>query len=279
MSKDPNRHSQRSKLVKGHQARKRFGQNFLSDPFYIQRIVDAIAPTKQDSMVEIGPGLGAITELLVDQVEGLHVVELDNDLIPRLEASFGSRNNFHIHHADALKFDFGQLATTKSEAKLRIVGNLPYNISTPLIFHLLQYNHLIEDMYFMLQKEVVQRICAPVSTNHYGRLSVMSQYYCQTQMLFEVPPGAFQPAPKVDSAIVRLVPRPASELLVVQPQQLKQLVITAFNQRRKTIRNNLKQWFSDEALAQQGVDPKLRPENIELASYIKLANALSNGQL
>lgn len=262
-----------SKVVQGHQARKRFGQNFLSDSFYINRIVTAIGPSVTDKMVEIGPGLGAITELLIDQVGSLDLVELDKDLIPRLENKF-KQSHLNIHHKDALKFDFSSLAIRESDDKLRIVGNLPYNISTPLIFHLLSFREHIQDMYFMLQKEVVERICAASNSRTYGRLSIMSQYYCHAEMLFTVPPGAFQPAPKVDSAIIKLTPRCESELMAKNPKLLAELVTASFNQRRKTIRNNLKKYLSESDLSALDIDPSARPENLEIKDFVNIANFL-----
>ncbi len=265
-----------SKIVQGHQARKRFGQNFLAEPYYINRIVDSIAPQPQDQMVEIGPGLGAITELLLDKVASLNVVELDRDLIPRLQTKFADANNFQIHHCDALKFDFASLVNSENKQKLRIVGNLPYNISTPLIFHLLQYKTHIQDMYFMLQREVVERICAEPSTKAYGRLSVMSQYHCETQMLFTVPPGAFQPAPKVNSAIVRLMPRSIQPLKPVKEQLLAKVVTESFNQRRKTIRNNLKHWLCETDFELLKIEPSARPETLTVEDYLTLTNLIEN---
>ncbi len=262
-----------SKVVQGHQARKRFGQNFLTDSFYINRIVTAINPTAEDQMVEIGPGLGAITELLIDQVGSLDLVELDKDLIPRLKNKF-KQTHLNIHHSDALKFDFSSLVTKENNNKLRIVGNLPYNISTPLIFHLLSYREHIQDMYFMLQKEVVERICATSNSKTYGRLSIMSQYYCHAEMLFTVPPGAFQPAPKVDSAIIKLTPRSEAELSAKDPKLLAELVTASFNQRRKTIRNNLKKHISEADLKSLDINPGERPENLEIQDFINIANFL-----
>ena len=265
-----------SKIVQGHQARKRFGQNFLSDSHYISRIVDAIAPQSSDHIVEIGPGLGAITEHLVAAAGQLEVVELDRDLIPRLESKFEGCDNFTIHQSDALKFDFTQLQT--SEQKLRIVGNLPYNISTPLIFHLLEQRHVIHDMYFMLQKEVVERLCAEPCTKQYGRLSVMTQYFCQTAMLFVVPPGAFSPAPKVESAIVRLQPHQTIANPVKDTDLLAKIVTAAFNQRRKTIRNSLKDWMKQEDFDAVGIKATERAERLSLQDFISICHFIENSQ-
>ena len=255
----------------GHKARKRFGQNFLHDPGVIERIVRAINPAPDDAMVEIGPGLGALTEEILAVNPNLQVVELDRDLIPVLRTKFFNYPNFRIHEADALSFDFSQRATDKP---LRIVGNLPYNISTPLIFHLLSQAGVVQDMHFMLQKEVVQRLAAMPGDNNYGRLGIMAQYFCRVQPLFEVGPGAFRPAPKVDSAIVRLVPHqtlphPARDLATLQA-----VVRTAFNARRKTLRKALAGMVSVEQLQSLGIDDNLRPENLSLADYVAIADLL-----
>ncbi len=255
----------------GHQARKRFGQNFLHDPGVIERIIRAINPRADDAIVEIGPGLGAITEEILAVNPALQVVELDRDLIPVLRTKFFNYPDFRIHEADALKFDFSQLATDKP---LRIIGNLPYNISTPLIFHLLSYSGVVQDMHFMLQKEVVQRMAAVPGDNNYGRLGIMTQYFCKVQPLFEVGAGAFRPAPKVDSAIVRMVPHttlphPAKDLSTLQS-----VVRTAFNARRKTLRKALAGLVTVEQLQSLGINDGLRPENLGLADYVAIADML-----
>ncbi len=256
----------------GHQARKRFGQNFLHDPGVIERIVRSISPRPEDAIVEIGPGLGALTEELLAVNPKLQVVELDRDLIPVLRTKFFNYPEFRIHEADALTFDFRQLV---DDQPLRIVGNLPYNISTPLIFHLLSQSGVVKDMHFMLQKEVVQRLAAVPGDNHYGRLGIMAQYFCRVQPLFEVGPGAFKPAPKVDSAIVRLVPHdtlphPARDLGTLQA-----VVRTAFNARRKTLRKALGGLISADQLRELGIDDGLRPENLSLADYVAIADCLA----
>lgn len=253
-----------------HKARKRFGQNFLHDDRVIQRIIRAIAPRKNDVMVEIGPGQGALTEELLVGCDGhLQVVELDRDLIPILKVKFFNYPELHIHEADALKFDFGQLA---NDQPLRVVGNLPYNISTPLMFHLISYGTKIKDMHFMLQKEVVDRICASPGDSAFGRLSVMMQYYCDTENLFTVGPEAFNPAPKVDSAIVRLIPKTTIELPADNLEHFSDVVRQSFGQRRKTLRNNLKGWIATEDIESLGIDPGLRPERISVEQFIKLSN-------
>tara|TARA_R110000772_G_scaffold174828_1_gene286734 strand:- start:621 stop:1484 length:864 start_codon:yes stop_codon:yes gene_type:complete len=256
----------------GHQARKRFGQNFLHDPGVIERIIRAIHPKPDEAIVEIGPGLGAITEEILAVNPKLQVVELDRDLIPVLRTKFFNYPDFRIHEADALKFDFSQLV---DEKPLRIIGNLPYNISTPLIFHLLAQSGVVQDMHFMLQKEVVQRMAAIPGDNNYGRLGIMTQYFCKVQPLFEVGPGAFRPAPKVDSAIVRLVPHtelpyPAKDLGTLQA-----VVRTAFNARRKTLRKALGGLVTVEQLQALGINDGLRPENLSLADYVSIADLLT----
>jgi len=261
-----------------HRARKRFGQNFLVDHGIIGRIVRAIAPRADDLLVEIGPGKGAITELLMDAVAdsdkgSLTVIELDRDLVPWLHVKFDKHRNFQLHQADALKFDFAQLG--QPDRGLRIVGNLPYNISTPLIFHLLSYHRLVADMHFMLQKEVVDRMGAQPGEKAYGRLGIMVQYYCQVEPLFPVPPECFQPAPKVDSAIVRLVPYAESPYPADNIQVLERLVNVAFQQRRKTLRNTLKQLLSVEQIDQLDIDTKIRPENLSLPEFVALSNTLN----
>lgn len=255
-----------------HQARKRFGQNFLTDPGIINRIVHSIHPSPNDNMVEIGPGLGALTGPLLAHNPQLQVIELDRDLIPRLRTQFFRFPELQIHQEDALRFDFSRLAS--AERPLRIVGNLPYNISTPLIFHLLSYPGLVADMHFMLQKEVVERMAATPGSKSYGRLSIMCQYHCEVEHLFSVPPGSFQPAPKVDSAIVRLTPFEKPPILAQNPAFLDQLVKTAFGQRRKTLRNALKLLVSSELWDELGLDSQLRPENLALKDYVLLANRI-----
>lgn len=255
----------------GHQARKRFGQNFLHDPGVIEQIIRAINPKPDDAIVEIGPGLGALTEEILAVNPRLQVVELDRDLIPVLRTKFFNYPEFRIHEADALKFDFSELMVDRP---LRIIGNLPYNISTPLIFHLLAQADVVQDMHFMLQKEVVQRMAAVPGDNNYGRLGIMTQYLCKVQPLFEVGSGAFRPAPKVDSAIVRLVPHktlphPAKDLATLQA-----VVRTAFNARRKTLRKALGGMVSAEQLQSLGINDGLRPENLSLADYVAIADLL-----
>ncbi len=254
-----------------HQARKRFGQNFLHDAHVIERIVRAIAPQPEQTLVEIGPGLGAITAPLLEAAHKLHVIELDRDVIPHLQAHCAGRGELHIHQIDALKFDFAELAG--GGRTLRVVGNLPYNISTPLMFHLLAYAPLIIDMHFMVQKEVALRMAAAPGADDYGRLSVMLQWRCAVDLLFSVGPGAFRPAPKVDSAFVRLRPHRAAPVQVNDERRFTELVNRAFSQRRKTLRNTLKDFLSEQEIRALGIDPGLRPEVLSLAQFALLANA------
>lgn len=263
-------HSNNSAL--GHRARKRFGQNFLINHGIIREIVRAVHPQAEDHIVEIGPGKGAITELLADSCRHLRVIELDRDLVPWLKARFEKHPDFQLFQADALAFDFAQLAT--ADRPLRIVGNLPYNISTPLIFHLLSYSTLVLDMHFMLQKEVVKRMAAQAGDSAYGRLSIMVQYYCAVEELFEVPPEAFDPAPKVDSAIVRLTPHRQLPFPANNVRILEKLVNLAFQQRRKTLRNSLKATLPTEIIDSLPVDTSVRAETLSLETFVALSNLL-----
>lgn len=260
-----------------HQPRKRFGQNFLQDAGIIRRIVRSIHPQASDNLVEIGPGQGAITEQLLEACPTLNVIELDRDLIPILLAKFIAKYpDFTIHQSDALRFDFEQLRTS-NPAPLRVVGNLPYNISTPLIFHLLSYGTSIKDMHFMLQKEVVLRMASATGEKSYGKLSVMTQYRCQVDNLFEVPPECFYPRPKVDSAIVRLTPHSDLPHPAQDETLLEQLVSVAFQQRRKTLRNALKNSAASvEHMEAVGIDPNTRPEQVSVAQFVQLANAVTS---
>lgn len=259
-----------------HRARKRFGQNFLHDAGVIDRILRAIHAKPGERLVEIGPGQGALTEGLLGSGAHLDVVELDLDLVPILQNKFADRDNFTLHQGDALKFDFALLSETPGG--LRIVGNLPYNISTPLIFHLLSHAHLIRDMHFMLQKEVVERLAAQPGGGDWGRLSIMVQYYCRVEHLFNVGPGAFNPAPKVDSAIVRLVPHQVLPHPARDPRLLEVVVRQAFSQRRKTLRNTLKGMLDTAAISAAEVDAGLRPEQLSLADFVRLADQLASLQ-
>lgn len=267
-----------SKKHLGHTARKRFGQNFLSDDNIIQSIVAAIYPQPSQFLVEIGPGLGALTEPVAERVERLTVVELDRDLAERLRHHPFLHQKLHVIETDAMQFDFGQLYRDENLAekkqKLRIFGNLPYNISTPLMFHLFKYCEQIQDMHFMLQKEVVKRLCAAPNSKAYGRLTIMAQYFCQVMPVLEVPPTAFKPAPKVDSAVVRLIPHNELPYPVKDLYWLNRVCTQAFNQRRKTLRNALSTLFSPENLTALGIDLNARAENLSIADYVRLANWL-----
>ncbi|MDX1587581.1 MAG: 16S rRNA (adenine(1518)-N(6)/adenine(1519)-N(6))-dimethyltransferase RsmA [Oleiphilaceae bacterium] len=254
-----------------HQARKRFGQNFLHDAGVIDRIVRAIGPKPDDNLLEIGPGMGALTESLLVNNPSLTVLELDRDLVPGLRTQFFNYPEFTVLQGDALRFDYAELTRDKP---LRIVGNLPYNISTPLIFHLLSYADRIHDMHFMLQKEVVQRMAAVPGDSQWGRLAVMTQYQCQVQPLFPVGSGAFRPAPKVDSAIVRLMPYDTPPMPAMDRDLLAKVVRTAFSARRKTLRKALAVLFNDRDWPELGIDPGLRPQNLTLADFVAMADYL-----
>lgn len=256
-----------------HRARKRFGQNFLHDAGVIDRILRAIRAREGERLLEIGPGQGALTEGLLGSGAQLDVIELDLDLIPILQARFGDNPRFQLNQGDALKFDFTRLEAAPHS--LRVVGNLPYNISTPLIFHLLDNAPLIRDMHFMLQKEVVERMAAGPGGGDWGRLSIMVQYHCRVEHLFNVGPGAFNPPPKVDSAIVRLVPHETLPHPAKDHRLLECVVREAFNQRRKTLRNTLKQLLPAEAIEAANVDGSLRPEQLDLAAFVRLADQLA----
>jgi 16S rRNA (adenine1518-N6/adenine1519-N6)-dimethyltransferase len=263
-----------SKIHLGHQAKKRFGQNFLHNDAVISDIVDAINPEPGENLIEIGPGLGALTEPVVERAEKLSVVELDRDLAHRLRHHPFLAPHLTIYETDALNFDFAQLALNENgtENPLRIFGNLPYNISTPLIFHLLTFKDKVKDMHFMLQKEVVERMAAGPHCKAYGRLSIMTQYQCEVIPVMEIGPEAFKPAPKVDSAIVRLIPHKTIENPVKDIGALNTVCLAAFNQRRKTIRNGFKKLISVEQLESLDIDANLRPENLTLDNFITLAN-------
>lgn len=248
-----------------HIPRKRFGQHFLVNQGVIHAIVNAIHPQPDDVLVEIGPGLGALTNPLLERMPHLHVVELDRDIIARLKKTWPP-GRLTIHEGDALKFDFGGIG-----GRIRVCGNLPYNISSPLMFHLMQYAERIIDMTFMLQKEVVDRMVAAPSTPDYGRLSVMLQRRFHMEALFGVPPEAFDPPPRVDSAIVRMIPKQPGEYPELDEQRFAEIVAAAFSQRRKTLRNTLGKLIGSEAFSAAGIDPGLRAENLSLGDFEKLA--------
>jgi len=255
-----------------HVARKRFGQNFLIDQQVIADIVNAVAPGRTDCVVEIGPGLGALTEPLLKRLDHLHVIEIDRDIIVCLKQRY-SPDRLTIHEGDALTFDFAAL-NRDSAAGMHIVGNLPYNISTPLLFHLAGFAGHVSEMHFMLQKEVVERMVARPGTSDFGRLSVMLQYRFVMDWLLDVPPESFAPAPKVDSALVRLIPRPPEDLSARDETRFAALVSAAFAQRRKMLRNNLKGILAEAGFEQLGIAPGARAEELSVEDYIRIANAL-----
>lgn len=252
-----------------HQPRKRFGQNFLRDEGVIHGIERAIAPQSSDHLVEIGPGEGALTRAILASGCQLDAVELDRNLITGLLAAFSIHHGFTLHCADALKFDFSSIAS--ADRQLRIVGNLPYNISTPLIMKLLEQQSLIEDMHFMLQLEVVDRLAASPGSKDWGRLGVLTQFQCRVEKLFEVPPDAFFPPPKVWSAVVRLQPRAETHFAAVDHHALTKAVSQAFSQRRKTLRNNFKGRLADHDFEQLGIDPAARAETLEIEDFVAIA--------
>ena len=256
-----------------HRARKRFGQNFLHDQNIIQRIINAIHPQPADHMVEIGPGQGALTRKLLANCGKLDAVELDRDLAAYLQQTLGEDPRFELHQGDVLKFDLSTLSD--QPRSLRVVGNLPYNISTPCMFHLLNYSHLIQEMTFMLQLEVVNRLAALPGDEDFGRLGLMMQYYCEVEHLFDVPPGAFTPQPKVCSAIVRLTPHRELPVQVLDVRCLQDVVRVAFTQRRKTLKNSLRTLISAAELNKLSIDLSLRPENLSLADYAKISDSIT----
>ena len=255
--------------MKGHVARKRFGQNFLVDRGIINAIVSAVGPQPSDVIVEIGPGLGAITEPLMARLDHLHVVEIDRDLIARLKKQH-SPERLSIHEGDVLAFDFACIGQ-----KLRIVGNLPYNISTPLLFHLASYAGIVHDMHFMLQKEVVDRMVAEPGDSDFSRISVMLQYHFHIENLIDVPPESFDPPPKVQSAVVRLIPKVPAELRAKNMEKLAFVVQMAFSQRRKMLRNTLKSLLDEAAFAELEIKPSSRAEDLSVDDYVRIANYLA----
>lgn len=254
----------------GHRPRKRFGQNFLTDRHIIDLIIQAIDARPEDTIAEIGPGRGALTEQLIRSGARLHVVELDRDLAAGWRLREGER--LTVHAADALDFDFRTIAP--AAGALRVVGNLPYNISTPLLFHLLQHSECVCDMHFMLQREVVERLGAEPGSADYGRLSVMVQYRCAVQPLFEVPPGAFHPPPRVVSAVVRLLPKRYPHGQAADYRTLELVVRQAFGQRRKTLRNAVSGLLDAAALQALGIDPGRRPETLGVGEFVAMSNAI-----
>ena len=251
-----------------HRARKRFGQHFLHDRGIIAKIVRTIGAKSGERVVEIGPGLGALTAPLLEALGRLEVIELDRDVIPLLRERCAGLGDLVVHEGDALRFDFSTLA---GNAPIRLVGNLPYNISTPLLFHLLDHAAVIEDMHFMLQKEVVDRMAAHAGDDAYGRLSVMLAHRCAVEPLFTIGPGAFTPPPKVDSAIVRLVPHREAPFPLPDPARFAAIVNQAFSRRRKTLRNALQGLVTADEIAAAGLDPSARPETVPPEAFARLA--------
>lgn len=256
----------------GHRARKRFGQNFLHDQNVIDKIIRSINPKTTQNIVEIGPGQGALTYPLLEKLGQLNAVEIDRDLIQILNQHSPQYGKLTIHEGDALKFDFNQLA--QSNNKLRLVGNLPYNISTPIIFHLLEYIDVIADMHFMLQKEVVQRMAAEPDSKTYGRLTVMLQWFYDVDYIFDIPPGAFNPPPKVTSSLVRLTPKAEPLAKLNSSVQFSKLVNRVFQQRRKTLRNTLKGYLSADEIQALGISPTARAETLSLIDFANISNAI-----
>ncbi len=256
-----------------HHPRKRFGQHFLSDPSVIDQIVSAIAPKPNDHLVEIGPGEGVLTEVLLDDCAQIDVIEIDRDLVRLLQAKFKDHANLRIHSGDALNFHFETLKN--SNQRLRIIGNLPYNISSPLLFKLFEISDAIKDMHFMLQKEVVARLAAKPNSPDYGRLSIMAQYYCDITELLTVPPDAFTPPPRVYSAMVRLNPLHDTKRVAKDLAVLSRVVKEAFTYRRKTLSNALKRIISSNDLIQLKIDPQKRPQELTVEDFLKISNMLS----
>lgn len=259
--------------MRKHVARKRFGQNFLVDEQVIDEIIDQLAVRRGEKVVEIGPGLAALTAPLLRRLDHLHVVEIDRDIVARLGKIY-SADKLTVHEGDALAFDFGRLASSAG-AHLRIVGNLPYNISTPLLFHLADYSTCVRDMHFMLQSEVVDRMVAEPGSGDVGRLTVMLQYRFVIDRLLDVPPEAFDPPPRVHSALVRLIPRSPETLLAGDEARFSALVASAFRQRRKMLRNSLRGMVDEDQLVALGVSPTCRAEELSVADYVRLANSLT----
>jgi 16S rRNA (adenine1518-N6/adenine1519-N6)-dimethyltransferase len=254
------------------EAKKHLGQNFLHEKGVIARIVQAIDPKPGDAIVEIGPGQGALTFPLLDRHGAITAIEFDRDLHAPLQAAARAHGALRLVEGDVLGVDFTALAAELGADAIRLVGNLPYNLSSPILFHALDHAAAIGDMHFMLQKEVVERMAAPPGGKVYGRLSVMLQAYCTVTPLFTVPPGAFRPAPKVDSAVVRLVPRPAGAIGIRDRARFAAIVRAAFGQRRKTLRNALSGVVDADAIAAAGLDPGTRAERLSVADFVRLAN-------
>jgi len=253
--------------------KKRFGQNFLNNDSYLNRIVAALAIFKHDHLIEIGPGLGALTKKLLPHCQRLDAIEIDRDLVQHLQSLKEQNQNLYIHQADVLQFDFGLI---KQQCPLRIVGNLPYNISTPLLFYLLRFYHDIQDLHFMLQREVAERIVALPGSKTYGRLSVMLQYHYQPQILFHVPAHAFTPQPKVTSSFIKLLPF-TREKHAQNPELFAKLVNLVFTQRRKMLKNSLATMIPPERLRNLNISLTIRPEELAVEEFVELSNIMSSG--
>ncbi|MFW0036404.1 MAG: 16S rRNA (adenine(1518)-N(6)/adenine(1519)-N(6))-dimethyltransferase RsmA [Coxiella endosymbiont of Dermacentor nuttalli] len=262
-----------------HLPRKRFGQYFLKDSVILDKIINAICPQKMDTIIEIGPGQGALTDFLINKWEyaKLILIEIDRDLVAFLKKRYPSSEKLIIYQSDALQFDFSALKIANKP--LRIIGNLPYNISTPLLFHLFSQVELIEDMHFMLQKEVVLRLTAPAGSANYGRLSIMTQFFCDNTFLFEVPPNVFTPLPGVKSAFVRLIPKKNRTKTVKNLNQFSVIVKEAFTHRRKTIANALAKLIPIEKWDKINVNSQSRPQELLIEDFVKISNLLAKGQL
>ncbi len=256
----------------GHRARKRFGQHFLADASVVHAIVDAIDPREGDLLVEIGPGLAALTRALLERIAHLHAVEIDRDLAARLRSRYAPQR-LTLHEADALRFDFAAIAAAAGQ-RLRIVGNLPYNVSSPLLVRLLQFRAQVRDQHFMLQREVVERIVARPASRDFGRLSVLLQAFYEVEHLFDVAPQAFDPPPKVDSSVVRM--RVRADRIARDPAPLQQVLAAAFAQRRKMIRSTLLPWLEARGAARPPLDPTLRPEQIDVCTWLSIADGYSS---
>ncbi len=263
-----------------HSPRKRFGQNFLIDKLLILELIDIINPQANEHLVEIGPGQGALTTALIASKAQVDAIEIDRDLVAQLQQQYEKYSNFKLFATDILKFNLSSLFTgnSKPKNKLRLIGNLPYNISTPLLFKLFEEINVIHDMYFMLQREVALRLTAHPNTKDYGRMSIMAQYHCQMQVVLDVPPSAFEPAPKVDSCVVHFVPHAKPIVEATDRQVLKTVVTAAFNQRRKTIGNALKNIITAQELTALAIAPGLRAENLTIQQYATIANYMTTKQ-
>ena len=261
-------------LQPSHRPRRRFGQNFLHDPGIVERIVDNIDPRAGQRLLEIGPGLGVLTAPLLERAGALTAIEIDRDLCEQLRRTFAGRNELTLINADALQFNLSDLADGRE--RIRLIGNLPYNISTPLLFHCLDHAECVNDMHFMLQREVAERIAAGPGTKTYGRLSVMVQFACTVETLFHIGPGAFRPAPKVSSTLIRLVMRPRPQVEPAYRVAFGRVVSHLFSHRRKTLRASLRGQLGEMEIRAAGVDPTARPESLDVPAFVRLAEALDH---